>query len=101
MGQRPFRCHSGHPAAENECPTVVTRLIESATHRFVEPEFAQLIALFAMWRQDIDSEPFAHEGDWATVDSPAFRVVSTWTQSRHEPQSHAGPDSAPERSPFA
>jgi len=28
-------------------------------------------------------------------------VVSTWTQSRHEPQSHAGPDSAPERSPFA
>lgn len=56
---------------------MVTRLIESATHRFVESEFAQLIALFAMWRQDIDSEPFAHESDWVTVDSPAFRPVPT------------------------
>jgi hypothetical protein len=44
----------------------------------VESEFAQLIALFAAWRQDIDSEPFAYEGDWATVDSPVFNVVSSW-----------------------
>ena len=66
--------------ARTEPPTVVTRLIESATHRFVESEFAQLIALFAAWRQDIDSEPFSHEGDWATIDAPAFRVVPTWPQ---------------------
>jgi len=55
--------------------TLVTRLIESTTHRFVEPEFAQLIALLTAWRLEIDSEPFAHEDDWATVDSPAFDVV--------------------------
>lgn len=57
---------------------MVTRLIGNATHGFVESEFAQLIALFAAWREDIDSEPFAYEGDWVTVDSPAFREVSTW-----------------------
>lgn len=57
---------------------MVTRLIENATHPFVESEFAQLIALFAAWRQDIDSEPFAYEGEWATVDAPAFRVVASW-----------------------
>lgn len=70
---------------------MVTRLIESATHRFVESEFAQLIALFAAWRQDLDSEPFAHEGDWATVDAPAFRVVPTWPQRQP-----TLPDAAPE-----
>jgi hypothetical protein len=70
---------------------VVTRLIESATHRFVESEFGQLIALFAAWRQDIDSEPFAHEADWITVDSPAFRVVSTWPRHCHEPQPGGAP----------
>jgi hypothetical protein len=64
--------------------TVVTRLIGTATHRFVESEYAQLIALFAAWRQDIDSEPFAYESEWATVDAPAFRVVSTWP-SRQPP----------------
>jgi hypothetical protein len=63
---------------------VVTTLIESATHRFVESEFAQLIALFAAWRQDIDSEPFAYEDEWATVDSPAFRVVPTWPCQQRE-----------------
>jgi hypothetical protein len=94
MGQRSFRCHSRHTGAEKECPTVVTRLIESATHRFVEPEFAQLIALFAMWRQDIDSEPFAHESDWATVDSPAFRSVSAWPQQQGA-QPHSSPGSHP------
>jgi hypothetical protein len=78
MGQWPFRCHSGHRAGKWERLTLVTRLIESTTHRFVEPEFAQLIALLTAWRQEIDSEPFAHEGDWATVDSPAFDVVSGW-----------------------
>jgi len=59
---------------------VVTRLIQTATHRFVEPEFAQLIALFEAWRQEIDSVPFAHEDEWATVDSPAFDVVAGWPQ---------------------
>jgi hypothetical protein len=63
---------------------VVTRLIESATHRFVESEFAQLIALFAAWRQDIDSEPFAYESDWVTVDAPAFRAVASWTCRTHD-----------------
>jgi hypothetical protein len=53
--------------------------------RFVESEFAQLIALFAAWRQDIDSEPFAHEAEWATVDSPAFRVVAGWVP-RQQPR---------------
>ena len=74
---------------------MVTRLIESATHRFVEPEFAQIIALFAMWRQDIDSEPFAYESDWATVDSPAFRVVSTWAPGDHGAQPQASPPGLP------
>jgi hypothetical protein len=75
LGQWRFRCHSGHRAGKWERLTLVTRLIESTTHRFVEPEFAQLIALLTAWRQEIDSEPFAHEDDWATVDSPAFDVV--------------------------
>lgn len=78
---------------ERERRTVVTRLIETATHRFVEPEFAQLIALFEAWRQEIDSEPFAHEGDWVTVDSPVFDVVSTWTPRQ--------PDTTPDLEPFA
>lgn len=34
----------------------------------MEPTYAQLIALFAAWRQDIDSEPFAYEGEWTNVD---------------------------------
>ena len=51
-------------------------LIETATHRFVEPEFAQLTDLFEAWRQEIDSEPFAYEDEWATVDSPVFDVFS-------------------------
>lgn len=63
---------------------MVTQLIADATHRIVEPEFAQLIALFVAWRQDIDSEPFAYENDWATVDSPALRVVASWP-SRQQP----------------
>lgn len=63
--------------------TVVTTLIGSATHRFVEPEYAQLIALFAAWRQEIDSVPFAYEGEWATVDAPAFDVVATWPRQPH------------------
>jgi hypothetical protein len=74
---------------------VVTRLIESATHRFVESEFAQLIALFAVWRQDIDSEPFAHESDWATVDAPAFRTVATCAPPEHAPQPRTSPDGLP------
>jgi hypothetical protein len=36
----------------------------------VESEFAQLIALFAAWRDDIDAEPFAHEADWAAMNLP-------------------------------
>jgi hypothetical protein len=60
----------------------------------VESEFGQLIALFAAWRQDIDSEPFAHEADWITVDSPAFHVISTWP--RHlEPRQDTRPGGAP------
>lgn len=70
---------------------MVTRLIETATHPFVEPEFTQLVALFAAWREDIDSEPFAYESDWATVDSPAFRVVATWAPRRHGPQQSTRP----------
>jgi hypothetical protein len=57
---------------------VVTTQSESTTHGFVEPEFTELIALLEAWQQDIDSEPFAYESDWATVESPAFRVVATW-----------------------
>ena len=72
---------------------MVTRLIESATHRFVEPEFAQLIALFDEWRQEIDSEPFAHEDDWATEDSPAFRAIPD--------QAARQPEAAPDLEPFA
>jgi hypothetical protein len=78
LGQRRFRCHRGYRAGKWERSTLVTRLIESTTHLFVEPEFAQLMALLTAWRQEIDSEPFAHEGDWATVDSPAFDVVCGW-----------------------
>jgi hypothetical protein len=95
-------CHSawgsglfGVTAGNWESLTVVTRLIEPATHPFVEPEFTQLVALFAAWRDDIDSEPFAHESDWATVDSPAFRVVSTWASQRHGPQPGACPGGTP------
>ena len=74
---------------------MVTRLIESATHGFVESEFAQLIALFAMWRQEIDSEPFAYEGDWVTVDSPAFRAAATRAHPEPGPQPRTSPGSAP------
>jgi hypothetical protein len=59
----------------------------------VESEFAQLIDLFEAWRQDIDSEPFAYESDWATVDSPVFGVVSTWAPGQ--------PDAASDLEPFA
>ncbi|WP_166664046.1 hypothetical protein [Actinophytocola oryzae] len=47
----------------------------------MESEFAELIALFAAWRQDLDSEPFTYEADWATVDAPAFDVVPSWRPS--------------------
>jgi hypothetical protein len=63
--------------------TVVTTLFGLATHRFVEPEFTQLIALFEEWREEIDSVPFAYEGEWARVDSPAFDVVSAWPGEPH------------------
>jgi hypothetical protein len=75
--------------------TLVTTLIQSATHRFVEPEFSQLTALFAAWRQDIDSEPFAYEGEWATVDSPVYDVVATWAPRTLPPEAASGRESAP------
>ena len=69
--------------------------MDLATYEIVEPTNAQLTALFAAWRLDIDSEPFAYEADWATVDSPAFRVVSPWASRRHGPQSSACPGGTP------
>lgn len=32
----------------------------------METTYAQLIALFAAWRDELDSEPFAYENEWAT-----------------------------------
>jgi hypothetical protein len=70
-------------------------MLEKATYRFVESTNAQLTALFEAWRQDIDSEPFAYEGEWATVDAPAFHVVSSWAPHRHGPQPRACPGGTP------
>jgi hypothetical protein len=53
-------------------------MLEKATYGFVEPTEAQLIALFEAWREDIDSEPFAHEQEWHGVDAPRFRTVPSW-----------------------
>ncbi|MFI7678052.1 hypothetical protein [Actinophytocola sp. NPDC049390] len=64
-------------------------MLEKATYGFVESTEAQLIALFQAWRQDIDSEPFAHEHEWAGVDAPRFRTF------RHNSQPCACPGGPP------
>jgi hypothetical protein len=51
----------------------------------VEPTSSQLIALFEAWRRDIDSEPFAYENEWATLDSLRFRVESSWVRIITQP----------------
>lgn len=86
LGQRPFRCHSGRRLGNWERLTLVTTLIQRPTHPFVESEFSQLIALFVAWRQDLDSEPFAYEDEWATVDSPVYDAVAGWPPRTHPPE---------------
>lgn len=54
----------------------------------MEPTYAQLIALFAAWRQDIDAEPFAYEGEWTSLDSPRYQGVSSWVACQGGPQPH-------------
>lgn len=36
---------------------------------------AELIALFAALRQDIDSEPFAHEAEWTVLEASVERAA--------------------------
>lgn len=48
----------------------------------MEPTNAQLIALFAAWLQDIDSEPFAYEGEWTSLDSPRYQDVTSWVSQQ-------------------
>jgi hypothetical protein len=48
----------------------------------VEPTYAQLTALFAAWLQDIDSEPFAYEGEWTSLDSPRYHGVTSWVNQQ-------------------
>ncbi len=66
-------------------------MLEKATYGFVEPTESQLIALFEAWRADIDSEPFAHEHEWAGVNAPRFRTFTTWAHGDHGSQSCACP----------
>jgi hypothetical protein len=70
-------------------------MLEKATYRFVEPTESQLIALFEAWCQDIDSEPFAYEHEWAGLDAPRFRTFSAWAHKDHGSQSCACPGGAP------
>jgi hypothetical protein len=48
----------------------------------VEPTYAQLIALFAAWVRDIDSEPFAYEGEWTSLDSPRYQGITSWVNHK-------------------
>lgn len=70
-------------------------MLEKATYGFVEPTNAQLIALFEAWRQDIDSEPFAYENEWAGVDAPPFRAFSAWAHRHDGSQPCACPGGSP------
>jgi hypothetical protein len=56
----------------------------------VEPTYAQLIALFAAWLQDIDSEPFAYEGEWTSLDSPRYHGVTSWVNQQGGPGCSGG-----------
>jgi len=58
-------------------------MLEKATYEFVEPTESQLIALFEAWCEDIDSEPFAYENEWAGVDAPRFRGFGAWAHKHH------------------
>lgn len=56
---------------------------DPATYRFVEAvegEFAQLMELFAAWRADIDSEPFAYD------DAELLRAWQPPPAARREPR---------------
>ena len=70
-------------------------MLEKATYGFVEPTESQLIALFEAWRQDIDSEPFAYEHEWAGVDAPRFGTVTTRAHRQHGSQPCACPGGPP------
>lgn len=45
---------------------LVTVVNGQTTYQIVEPGHPQLTALFAAWREEIDSVPFAHEPEWTT-----------------------------------
>jgi hypothetical protein len=66
-------------------------MLEKATYGFVEPTNVQLIALFEAWSQDIDSEPFAYENEWAGVDAPRFRMFAARAHQHHGTQPCACP----------
>jgi hypothetical protein len=70
-------------------------MLEKATYGFVESTNAQLIALFEAWRQDIDSEPFAHEAEWSGVDAPRFHMFAARAHSHHGSQPCACPGGPP------
>lgn len=57
----------------------------------MEPTSSQLIALFAAWRRDIDSEPFAYEDEWAIANSLRFRADSPWAPQPRAPESYTTP----------
>ena len=61
-------------------------MLQKATYGFVEPTESQLIALFAAWREDIDSEPFAYENEWAGMDAPRFRALPALAHRHHGSQ---------------
>lgn len=79
----------------NRLRTAVTGMLEKATYGFVESTNAQLIELFEAWRQDIDSEPFAHESEWAGIDAAPFRTVPTWAHADYSAPPRAFPESTP------
>jgi len=46
-----------------------------ATYEIVETTYAQVIALFVAWRDELDSEPFAHESEWVAFESTCLHPV--------------------------
>lgn len=63
-----------------------------------EGEFAQLMALFAAWRADIDSEPFAYSdedllatAEWPRDEQPADPYPPPSPDPQPEPPADASP----------
>ena len=87
------RVFANQPASNNRIRFRDVPLVEAA-----KGEFAQLMALFAAWRADIDSEPFAYSDEelLRAWDRPAclrldHRAAPRFAPGAHEPFPGPGP----------